>query len=162
MKEMILVATVRVAEEGDAPEVARLLTALGHPTAAEDVVARWERWAAAGNSALVADLGERRLAGLATLHRMTVLHRPHPVGRITALVVNAELRGRGIGRALVVAAEEVLASEGCGLLEVTSNARLADAHAFYERLGYQRTSNRFAKVLDGGVQTPSRSHGSQT
>jgi GNAT superfamily N-acetyltransferase len=80
-----------------------------------------------------------------------VLHRPKPVGRITALVVDAPVRGQGIGRALVAAAEEALARAGCGLLEITSHERLVDAHAFYERLGYQRTSVRLAKVLgDGG------------
>jgi len=62
-------------------------------------------------------------------------------------VVDVPVRGRGVGRALVSAAEEVLAGEGCGLLEITSNVRRADAHAFYERLGYERTSFRFAKVV---------------
>jgi GNAT superfamily N-acetyltransferase len=69
------------------------------------------------------------------------------VGRITALFVDDASRGQGIGRALVEAAEAHLAGTGCGLLEVTSNLRLVDAHAFYARLGYERTSVRFAKPL---------------
>jgi hypothetical protein len=48
---------------------------------------------------------------------------------------------------LVEAAEVVFSGAGCGLLEVTSNDRLADAHAFYERLGFERTSVRLAKSL---------------
>jgi GNAT superfamily N-acetyltransferase len=139
---------IRPATERDAPELARLLTALGHPTAAESIAARWEEWVAEGNSALVAGGADAALAGVATLHRMIVLHRPHPVGRITALVVDEALRGQGIGRALVVASERVLARAGCGLLEITSNVRLVDAHAFYEHLGYERTSIRLAKVLE--------------
>lgn len=87
------------------------------------------------------------LAGAVTLHQMVVLHRPTPVGRITALVVDDSVRGQGIGRALVAAAEQALADSGCGLLEITSNERLADAHAFYAHLGYERTSVRFAKLL---------------
>jgi GNAT superfamily N-acetyltransferase len=139
--------TIRPATERDASEIARLLTALGHPTAAEPVADGWSEWSAAGNAALVAARADGTLAGLATLHRMAVLHRPRPVGRITALVVDAPDRGRGIGRALVAAAEELLARSGCGLLEITSNMRLEDAHAFYEHLGYERTSFRFAKFL---------------
>src|SRR5262245_45221038 len=77
---------IRAATERDAAEVARLLTALGHPTASVSITTRWTEWRATGNSALVAALDDGRLAGVATLHRMTVLHRPKPVGRITALV----------------------------------------------------------------------------
>lgn len=141
--------TIRPAAAGDAAGLARLLTVLGHATDPADVAARWPRWAAAGNSALVAvAAGAPDLLGMATLHRMDVLHRPHPVGRITALVVDPSARGRGIGRALVAASEAEHRRLGCGLLEITSHVRLADAHAFYEHLGYQRTSLRFAKVLD--------------
>jgi GNAT superfamily N-acetyltransferase len=138
---------IRHAAEGDAHELARLLTALGFPTEAQAVQERWAPWAGAGNSALVAVRDAGGLAGVATLHRMLVLHRPSPVGRITALVVDAACRGRGIGRALVEAAESQLAREGCGLLEVTSNLNLPEAHAFYARMGYERTSVRFAKRL---------------
>ena len=44
-------------------------------------------------------------------------------------------------------AEKRLAAKGCGLVEVTSNRKRLRAHAFYERLGYERTSYRFAKTL---------------
>jgi GNAT superfamily N-acetyltransferase len=138
---------VRCAVESDAPELARLLSALGHPTTATELAERWPRWTAAGNDALVAVLADGSLVGMATLHRMIVLHRPKPVGRITALVVDATARGRGIGRALVAAAETTLTHAGCGILEITSNVKLPDAHAFYEHLGYGQTSYRFAKTL---------------
>ena len=138
---------VRSATVHDAPELARLLTMLGHPTDVAQIVAHWDEWSARGDAAIVADAGDGTLAGVATLHRMRVLHRPRPVGRITALVVDERVRGRGIGGTLVAAAERTLAGAGCGLLEITSNVRRTDAHAFYERLGYQRTSFRFMKVL---------------
>ena len=141
------IPTIRRAMARDAPELARLLTSLGHPTTSATIEAHWREWQSAGNVALVAERPDGTLSGVATLHHMLVLHRPRPVGRITALVVDAPVRGRGIGRALVAAAEEMLTSIGCGLLEITSNVRRADAHAFYEHLGYERTSFRFAKML---------------
>lgn len=137
----------RTATLDDAPEMARLLTVLGHPTTPSEVSERWEEWSSAGNSALVVDGPDGRLAGLATLHQTAVLHRPRPLGRITALVVDPSVRGQGVGRAIVLAAEAVLRAAGCGLMEVTSNIRRTDAHAFYEHLGYERTSARFAKDL---------------
>jgi GNAT superfamily N-acetyltransferase len=116
-------------------------------TTTETLAAQWERWAVAGNVALVSPSDDGTLVGVATLHQMVVLHRVKPVGRITALVVATPVRGRGIGRTLVAAAEEVLARAGCGLLEITSQYRHAEAHAFYARLGYEQTGVRFAKAL---------------
>jgi ribosomal protein S18 acetylase RimI-like enzyme len=76
-----------------------------------------------------------------------VISRPAPLGRITTLVVSADAQGRGIGRMLVEAAESWMRQQGCKLVEVTSNDRRAEAHAFYRHMGYERTSIRFAKSL---------------
>ena len=145
---------IRAAAENDGPELSRLLTALGHPTTAEGVQELWSQWAEAGNRAFVVAEPSGRLLGLVNLHRMVVLHRPKPVGRITALVVDPTIRGRGIGRSLVAAAESELYGAGCGLIEITSNNRLVDAHGFYEHLGYTRTSIRLAKDLSSFDKSP--------
>ena len=141
------VYTIRPALEVDAGELARLFTLLGFPTNAGVILAQWTEWKAAGNLAFVAESAIGTLLGGITLHQMAVLHRPRPVGRITALVVDTSVRGQGIGRALVAAAEEALTASGCGLLEITSNMRLVEAHAFYERLGYERLDMRMRRRL---------------
>ena len=99
----------------------------------------------AGQHVLVADRGG--VIGVLTTATMQVLHRPRPVGRISMMVVAEAARSGGVGAALVAEAEARLKAEGCGLVEVTSNAKRLRAHAFYERLGYERTSYRFAKQL---------------
>jgi GNAT superfamily N-acetyltransferase len=139
---------IRDAELTDVPEIARLLVQLGHPTEPASIVAKWEQWRATGDGALVAATAKGVLLGSVTMHTTIVLHRPKPIGRITALVVDERARGLGIGRALVAEAERRLALAGCGLIEVTSNLRRTDAHAFYEHLGYDRTSYRFFKSLE--------------
>jgi GNAT superfamily N-acetyltransferase len=139
--------SIREASEHDAPELARLLTALGHATDARELRDRWIPWREEGNTALVAARTDGTLSGVATLHRTWVLHRPRPLGRITSLVVDEPDRGKGIGRALVAASEKWFTDAGCGLLEVTSNAQRIDAHEFYRHLGYEQTSARFMKKL---------------
>lgn len=141
---------LRTATPGDAAEIARLLGMLGYPTDAASLATRWAKWRASGSAAIVAGGLSGALLGVVTLHTTIVLHRPKPIGRITALVVDESARGRGIGRALVAAAEGAALREGCGMLEVTSNMRRTDAHAFYEKLGYDRSSYRFMKLLAGG------------
>jgi GNAT superfamily N-acetyltransferase len=137
---------IRLASEHDAADLARLLSPLGYPLTEDDVAAVWEAWATEGNFALVIQ-GEDSLLGAITLHSMVVLHRPRPVGRITSLAVDPSARGLGLGRALVLAAEEALLRAGCGLVEVTSHERRTEAHTFYEHLAYEQTSFRFAKVF---------------
>ena len=139
-----LVPLIRDAAPDDAGEIAALITSLGFAVAAADVVTRLAGFRA-GQAVLVAELQE--VVGVITTDIMHVLHRPRPVGRLSMLIVAEPFRDAGIGRALVAAAEIRLAAAGCGLAEVTSNERLAPAHMFYEALGYERTSFRFAKSL---------------
>ena len=63
------------------------------------------------------------------------------------MVVAEAARSGGVGAALVAEAEARLKADGCGLIEITSNAKRLRAHAFYERLGYERTSIRLAKQV---------------
>jgi ribosomal protein S18 acetylase RimI-like enzyme len=142
----------------DAFEVARLLALLGHDQPGGDTTARLAAFLAQGQRVLVASRSPCNpaapLLGVLTLHITPVLHRAGPIGRITALVVDDGERGGGIGRALVSAAEALFARSDCALVEVTSNKKRTDAHAFYERLGYTATSFRFAKALPPAGPTP--------
>jgi GNAT superfamily N-acetyltransferase len=138
---------IRTVRLEDAAELARLFTELGHPASESQIRARWSAWQANGNVGLVSESAAGGLLGAVTLHQTIVLHRAKPIGRISALIVDARCRSTGIGRALVNAAERMFAEAGCGMVEVTSNIRRTDAHAFYQHLGYELTSTRFMKTL---------------
>lgn len=137
----------RRAEISDARELARLFTELGHPATEDDIRDCWTVWLASGNVGIVVDGPDGELVAAATLHETIVLHRKKRIGRISALVVDARHRNKGIGRAMVEAAEQMLRDSGCGMIEITSNMRRTEAHAFYARLGYELTSARFVKSL---------------
>jgi GNAT superfamily N-acetyltransferase len=131
---------IRPATQDDAPALEGLIRQLGYDERAADIATRL---AAIDTAVLVAERDGRAI-GCLTTAIMPVLYRPKPVGRISMMVVEESARGQGIGAALVRAAEAWLKQQGCGLVEVTSNLKRTEAHGFYERLGYERTSLRFA------------------
>jgi GNAT superfamily N-acetyltransferase len=137
---------LRDAKPGDAPALAELIRFLGHQADEKTVRKNLKSLAKLGEPPLVAVEG-KRLLGLCGVHKTVTVHRDAPLGRITILVVAEEAQGRGLGRMLVEAAEQRLRSDGCKQIEVTSNDRRGDAHAFYRHLGYERTSIRFFKTL---------------
>lgn len=137
---------IRRATDDDAEGLARLISPLGYPVTEGDILSQWATWSEQGNVALVVPDGES-LLGVVTLHSTHVLHRPYPVGRITSLAVDPSAQGRGLGRALIVAAEREMKSQGCHMLEITSHMRRAEAHTFYEHVGFEKTSFRFMKDL---------------
>ncbi|HEX7710054.1 MAG TPA: GNAT family N-acetyltransferase [Sphingomonadaceae bacterium] len=143
-------AAIRSARADDCAALARLIAQLGYQASEAEVAKRLAQIQADDRVVLVAEI-DRKVVGCLSTSIMRVLHRPKPVGRISMMVVDERRRGQGIGAQLVRAAERALAQQGCGLVEVTSNLARTDAHRFYQRLGYERTSQRFAIDLEGRV-----------
>lgn len=140
-------AGVRLAAAGDSEAVAELLAQLGYPARPTQVTARLARMLAEpGQSALVAT-EQGRVVGLATVIVRHVLVDDAPFARLAALVVAEGERGRGVGRALVAAAEQIARTAGCSLMEVTSGDHRPAAHAFYRALGFEERPRRFLKRL---------------
>jgi GNAT superfamily N-acetyltransferase len=59
--------------------------------------------------------------------------------QIEAVRVAATRRGSGLGRELVEWAVDRAAERGCVLVQLTTDATRADAHRFYESLGFRAT-----------------------
>jgi GNAT superfamily N-acetyltransferase len=137
---------LRAAKPGDAKRLSALLDYLGHPISEKSVRKNLAALARRKETPLVATL-DKQVVGLVGIHTMVTVHRDAPVGRIPVLVVAREAQGHGIGKMLVAEAEWLLKKAGCKIVEVTSNDRRAEAHAFYRHMGYERTSIRFMKKL---------------
>lgn len=135
---------VRLAAEEDAPAMATLLAYLGYPSAADELPGRLRRLRAGGDDAYVA-VSSDEIVGLATVHSRDVLHGALSVAQLTALVVPPDMRGRGVGRALVREAERWAREKGADRLVVTTALHRADAPRFYERLGFEHTGRRYVK-----------------
>ena len=137
---------LRDAKPSDAERLAELIGELGHQITAKQVRKNLAALEKSGETPLVVAL-DKKVVGTCGVGRRVVVHRTAPLGRITALVVAKQARGQGIGRLLVEAAENWMRKKGCEMVEVTSNDRRAEAHAFYRHLGYERSSIRFFKKL---------------
>jgi ribosomal protein S18 acetylase RimI-like enzyme len=137
---------IRDAKPADAERLTELIHELGHEITEKQVRKNLSALKKSGETPLVATL-DKRVVGMCGVGSRVLVHRPAPLGRITALVVAKGAQSQGIGRILVEAAEEWMRKKGCQLVEVTSNDRRAEAHAFYRHMGYERTSIRFFKQL---------------
>ena len=145
--------SIRAATPADAPALAPLLDELGYPVDAPTLLGRMTRMLAQNDQiVLVAErAGSRRAGplGLLALHVFPVLAYSEDLAMIVALVVTAAARGSGVGSALITRAEDVARSRGARRLMVTTHVRRADAHAFYERLGFELTGRRYVKSVCG-------------
>lgn len=137
---------IRAAGIDDSALLLPLLHELGYPGTLQSVSAQMAIYAGSNASrVLVADGEAGRLAGLIAGHLIPLLHQPGNLGRITALVVARDARGRGVGTALLAAIERWFAAQNCLRHEVTSGDQRAAAHRFYACRGYVSDERRFIK-----------------
>lgn len=66
---------------------------------------------------------------------------------IEAVRVRADRRGDGLGRELMKQAVDRARLRGCALVQLTSSKQRAEAHRFYESLGFDRSHEGFKLAL---------------
>ena len=67
--------------------------------------------------------------------------------QIEAVRISEELRGLGLGSAMIEWAVGHARVHGAALVQLTSDARRVDAHRFYERLGFEASHVGFKRFL---------------
>jgi GNAT superfamily N-acetyltransferase len=139
---------IRSAEAEDAARLADLFSQLGYAATREWLGERLAALATDPRAAVLVAAAGDQVIGAATLAFVPVAHEFGPWCRVTAIVVDEADRGRGIGEALIEAAEEAARAAGCVRIEATSATHRTDAHRFYERLGYGQTSAHYLMRLD--------------
>ncbi len=138
--------STRRAIDDDAPSIVTLLAQLGYETPLEIVRRNIALSTAHGDDAAFVALDENdRIVGCVGLHALTMFHLAGRLGRITALVVEENVRGSGVGHALMAAAHAWFNERGCEKFEVTSSDHRVAAHRFYARHGYARDGQRLAR-----------------
>jgi GNAT superfamily N-acetyltransferase len=140
---------IRQARVEDAEAIAALNVVLGYGLPTTEVPARLEAYGGDASRVFVAVHASGAVAGFLSFHATPLFHETGALGRITALAIEPGHQRRGVGRALVQAAEDFARECGCLRMEVTSgDRREADAHLFYAALGYASDCRRFLKRLE--------------
>jgi len=139
---------IRQAKLSDAAELATLMCQLDYQTTGAEMRTRLQ--SILKNPAYKTFVAEMNgeLCGMIGLHCYESYNHNDLSGRIIAMVVSRTARRRGVGRALIRAAEEYFAKRKIGRVTLTTRFEREGAHRFYEKLGYVRTGFRFGKNLE--------------
>lgn len=152
---------IRTATPTDAPELARLNTAFNETDTPAELIAARLADPHGVETAVVVEI-DGRLVGFAGLRIVASPFYRQPNAELTELYVEPEYQRRGIGRALVLYAEEVARKRGVEEIMVVTGFDNAPALALYQNLGYRLDADpallkSFADVetaLSEGEHTP--------
>ena len=138
---------VSLAELADAPVLATLMCQLGYETRTAEMEMRLQSILPDLRYRTFAAVVKAKVCGMAGTFCYQTYEHNNPSARILALVVAEEVRGRGIGKALMHAAETDLAARSIKRVALDTRLTRAGAHLFYERLRYEKNGFRFFKNL---------------
>lgn len=145
---------IRAAAADDVPAIVALLAddPLGaqreSPNDLAPYLAALERLSADPNQRLVVAVREGRVVGTLQLTIIPGLSRRGATRSIIEGVrIHADERGSGLGTQLIEWAIGASRDEGCQLVQLTSDRTRADAHRFYERLGFTASHTGFKLSL---------------
>lgn len=139
--------TLRAYAPADNAAVAALLGELGYPCTPDAVAVRMQRMQQAGGYECHVACGANGVCGVLQLRDGFSLEHDENFIHVLALVVAENMRGQGIGRALMQLAAQRAIAAGAARLLVNSGLQRTDAHAFYRSMGYAQTGLRFVKTL---------------
>lgn len=147
---------IRSARREDVPAIAALFAADalgGHgdsddPVALPGYQAAFDRIAASPNDRLyVAELGGEVVGTFQTTLMVSLSGRGSANLNVEAVQTRADMRGRGIGEAMIRFAIASAVEAGAKKVQLTSNLAQVDAHRFYRRLGFEQSHAGFKLKL---------------
>jgi len=145
--------SIRAADKGDLPGVLALyaqpamddgrILSIGE---AERLFARFSRYP--DYTLYVAEQDGRIVGSFALLIMDNLGHLGAPSAIVEDVVVDPALQGHGVGQAMMDFAVARARDKRCYKMALSSNAKRERAHAFYERLGFERHGYSFRLMLE--------------
>jgi GNAT superfamily N-acetyltransferase len=136
--------TIRAATPNDASAVFTLLHELGYESLEADKfgIAFQAVLNHSEMHVLVAEDADRNVLGMISVSHRPQLHLGGTIVTIDELVVTAQARGTGAGRALLEHARKIAGDLGAQRLELTTNrSRESYARAFYTKNGFSEVNS---------------------
>lgn len=140
--------TLREATIDDLPEIVRLLADdflgqqredLSEPLNENYVEAFREIDIDANNELIVAELDGKVIGTLQLTYTPSLSYRGSKRCTVESVRVDTSLRGKGIGKEMMLWAIERAKEKGCISMQLTSHNDREDAHRFYEQLGFAKS-----------------------
>jgi GNAT superfamily N-acetyltransferase len=143
---------IRSAEPYDFDAVTELLEALGRAEVTDATRDRCREIYASQVSDptadhLVAEDDDGELVGFCSLHFRNRLNHPTPQAWVPDMIVRENVRGSGIGQALLQHAENRAIERSCFEITLESSYHRREAHRFYGLFGMRDAGKFFRKLL---------------
>src|SRR6267378_2935191 len=116
--------TVRAAEAADVEALADLMTQLGYETRGSEMQMRMEAIRGDKHYATLVAVSKGQVCGMIGTFTCYSYEHNSPGGRILALVVSEKMRGRGVGHALIAAAEKYFTRRSEHAIRAQRSARV--------------------------------------
>lgn len=135
---------IRKLTEEHHKDIAHLCGQLGYPTLDTAVLPRIKSIMALENHQVfvAVTLPKEKVIGWVHVHKYPLLECDL-TAEIGGLIVDEVHRKKGVGRLLMQNAEEWARHNKCGFLSLRSNKIRAEAHKFYEGIGYLNVKEQY-------------------
>jgi len=139
----------RDADTADLTSLTALMNELGYPTILEEMKGRFSEIANHPDYKTIVAILNNEVVGMAGLAKGIFYEKNGDYLRVVAFVVKQNCRGKGIGKALLTAAENLAKEQGITsvLINCGNRKERERAHRFYHDMGYAIKSSGFVKQL---------------
>ncbi|WP_029419933.1 GNAT family N-acetyltransferase [Alicyclobacillus macrosporangiidus] len=139
---------IRKMKPQDIEQVTVLCEQFGYPARTEEVEERFQRLCRLAEHQLFVVEENSAVVGWIHVHGIHSLSSA-PYAEIRGIVVDRQYRQQGVGRMLMLKAEQWALDNGYRVVRLRSGTERPESHHFYPKLGYERTKTQhhYQKVL---------------
>jgi GNAT superfamily N-acetyltransferase len=140
---------IRPYAPGDLESLTDLMSDLGYPTTVDKMERRMKALEAEPNCHTFVSTIDGKVVGMIGIRQVYCYEEDGCSTQVSALVVDKQYEGRGIGTALIKYAENWALDHHSNSLSLTSGMKpeRLRAHEFYKKQGFEVTGYRFVKKL---------------
>jgi len=139
---------IRKAKITDVSEISALLGQLGYPVDERLIKEKLVLLNDHADHELLAYEQNEKVIGFISIHFVPQIAMTGDFANIAYFCVDENIRGKGVGAALLARAEELVAERKCDRIFVHCNGHRIDAHRFYERNGYTNSPKYYVKKFN--------------